>query len=52
MPKTGDNAFEALDPFFEVVMEGLRELVDGRLYEGAESATPVTLATPIQARLF
>ena len=32
MPKSGDNAFEALDPFFEVVMEGLRGLVDGEHY--------------------
>jgi hypothetical protein len=32
MPKTGDKAFEALDPFFEVVMEGLRGLVDGKHY--------------------
>jgi ketosteroid isomerase-like protein len=32
MSKTGDKAFEALDPFFEVVMEGLRGLVDGKHY--------------------
>jgi uncharacterized protein len=32
MPKAGDKPFEALDPFFEVVMEGLRGLVDGRNY--------------------
>ena len=32
MPKTGYKAFEALDPFFEVVMEGLRGLVDGKHY--------------------
>jgi ketosteroid isomerase-like protein len=32
MPKTGYTAFEALDPFFEVVMEGLRGLVDGEHY--------------------
>jgi uncharacterized protein len=32
MPKTGDKAFEALDSFFEVVMEGLRGLVDGEHY--------------------
>jgi uncharacterized protein len=32
MPKTGDKPFEVLDPFFEVVMEGLRGLVDGRNY--------------------
>jgi len=41
MPKTGDKPFEALDPFFEVVMEGLRELVDGDHYFDtfAEDAT-------------
>ena len=32
MPETGYEAFEALDPFFEVVMEGLRGLVDGTHY--------------------
>jgi uncharacterized protein len=32
MPKTGYEAFEALDPFFEVTMEGLRGLVDGKHY--------------------
>ena len=32
MPNTGYKAFEALDPFFEVVMEGLRGLVDGKHY--------------------
>lgn len=32
MPKAGYQAFEALDPFFEVVMEGLRGLVDGKHY--------------------
>lgn len=32
MPKTGYKAFEALDPFFEVVMEGLRGLVEGKHY--------------------
>jgi uncharacterized protein len=32
MPKTGYKVFEALDPFFEVVMEGLRGLVDGKHY--------------------
>src|ERR1700719_2688675 len=32
MPKTGYTAFKALDPFFEVVMEGLRGLVDGEHY--------------------
>jgi ketosteroid isomerase-like protein len=41
MPKTGYKAFEALDPFFGVVMEGLRELVDGKHYFDtfAEDAT-------------
>jgi ketosteroid isomerase-like protein len=41
MPKTGNKAFEALDPFFEVVMEGLRGLVDGKHYFDtfAEDAT-------------
>src|ERR1700677_4926043 len=41
MPKTGDKAFDALDPFFEVVMEGLRGLVDGEHYFDAfaEDAT-------------
>src|ERR1700691_5390735 len=41
MPKTGYEAFEALDPFFEVVMEGLRGLVDGIHYFDtfAEDAT-------------
>ena len=41
MPKTGYKAFEALDPFFEVVMKGLRELVDGNHYfeTFAEDAT-------------
>jgi ketosteroid isomerase-like protein len=32
MPKTGYKAFEALAPFFEVVMAGLRGLVDGKHY--------------------
>ena len=32
MTKTQYEAFEALDPFFEVVMEGLRGLVDGDHY--------------------
>jgi len=32
MPETGYEGFEALDPFFEVVMEGLRGLVDGTHY--------------------
>jgi hypothetical protein len=32
MPKTGYKAFEALDPFFEIVMKGLRGLVDGKHY--------------------
>jgi ketosteroid isomerase-like protein len=31
-PKSGYKAFEALDPFFEVVMEGLSGLVDGKNY--------------------
>jgi ketosteroid isomerase-like protein len=41
MPKTGDDAFKALDSFFEVVMEGLRGLVDGEhfLDAFAEDAT-------------
>jgi ketosteroid isomerase-like protein len=41
MPKTGYKAFEALAPFFEVVMEGLRGLVDGKHYFAtfAEDAT-------------
>lgn len=30
MPKTGYEAFEALDPFFDVVMKGLQGLVDGK----------------------
>jgi ketosteroid isomerase-like protein len=32
MPETGYEAFEALDPFFAVVMLGLRGLVDGKHY--------------------
>jgi ketosteroid isomerase-like protein len=32
MPKTGYKAFEALDPFFKVIMEGLHGLVDGKHY--------------------
>jgi uncharacterized protein len=32
MPETGYEAFSALDPFFAVVMEGLRGLVDGNHY--------------------
>ena len=32
MTKTRYDLFEALDPFFEVVMEGLRGLVDGDHY--------------------
>jgi uncharacterized protein len=41
MPETGYEAFEALDPFFEVVMDGLRGLVDGKHYFDtfAEDAT-------------
>ncbi len=32
MPKTGYKAFEALNPFFEIVMKGLRGLVDDKHY--------------------
>jgi ketosteroid isomerase-like protein len=32
MPNTGYAGFEALDPFFEVVQNGLREFVDGDHY--------------------
>jgi ketosteroid isomerase-like protein len=32
MPETGYEPFEALDPFFEVVMRGLRGIVDGKHY--------------------
>jgi ketosteroid isomerase-like protein len=32
MPKSEYEIFEALNPFFEVVMEGLRGLVDGDYY--------------------
>ena len=32
MPKGEYEIFEALNPFFEVVMEGLRGLVDGDHY--------------------
>jgi ketosteroid isomerase-like protein len=41
MPKTGYEAFEALDPFFEVVMRGLLGVVDGDHYFDtfAEDAT-------------
>ncbi|MFZ0333300.1 MAG: nuclear transport factor 2 family protein [Candidatus Acidiferrales bacterium] len=41
MTESGYEAFEALDPFFEVVMEGLRGLVDGTHYFDtfAEEAT-------------
>jgi ketosteroid isomerase-like protein len=41
MAKTRYEGFEALDPFFEVVMEGLRGLVDGKHYFDtfAEDAT-------------
>ena len=41
MVKTGYEGFEALDPFFKVIMEGLRELVDGKHYLDtfAEDAT-------------
>src|SRR5580700_4375453 len=41
MPKTRDKAFEALDAFFAVAMEGLRGVVDGEHYFDlfAENAT-------------
>jgi len=41
MPETGYELFEALDPFFEVVMGGLRGIVDGKHYFDtfAEDAT-------------
>ena len=32
MPKTDCKAFDALDPFFDVVMEGLTKFVDGEHY--------------------
>src|SRR3984957_18636677 len=32
MPKSQNKAFEALDPFFEVVLKGLSGLVDGKHY--------------------
>ena len=32
MPKSDYAAFHALDPFFEVVMEGLSKFVDGEHY--------------------
>ena len=32
MPKPGYEAFEALNPFFKVVLKGLRGLVDGKHY--------------------
>ena len=32
MPITEYAAFEALDPFFQVVQEGLKEFVDGEHY--------------------
>jgi len=32
MPKSDYTAFHALDPFFEVVMEGLSKFVDGEHY--------------------
>jgi len=32
MPKSDYTAFRALDPFFEVVMEGLSKFVDGEHY--------------------
>ena len=41
MPETGYEPFEALDPFFEVVMGGLLGIVDGKHYFDtfAEDAT-------------
>jgi ketosteroid isomerase-like protein len=41
MEKTGYEGFETLDPFFKVIMEGLRVLVDGKHYFDtlAEDAT-------------
>src|ERR1700681_4405807 len=41
MPKSQYKAFEALNPFFEVVLEGLQGLVDGKHYFDtfAEDAT-------------
>lgn len=32
MAETGYKAFEALDPFFAIVMKGLRGLIDGKHY--------------------
>ncbi len=32
MPKPGYKGFEALDPFFEIVMKGLRGFVDSKHY--------------------
>jgi len=32
MPKEEYSAFKALDPFFEIVQQGLREFVDGEHY--------------------
>ncbi len=32
MPKGDDTAFRALDPFFELVMKGLSQFVDGEHY--------------------
>ena len=48
MPKGKYEVFEALNPFFEVVMEGLRGLVDGDHYfdtigEDAFFEFPVTV---------
>ena len=37
MPKGEHEIFEALIPFFEVVMEGLRGLVDGDHYFSTRS---------------
>jgi ketosteroid isomerase-like protein len=41
MQKTGYEGFEAVEPFFKVIMEGLRVLVDGKHYFDtlAEDAT-------------
>ena len=32
MPQSGYESFEALNPFFGVVLKGLQELVDGKHY--------------------
>jgi uncharacterized protein len=41
MPETEYGAFEALDPFFEVVMEGLRGLVDGTHFFDTFAEDPI-----------